>query len=413
MSLTTAQNAISPIEATHARHRSTETPLGSSSFKSIARYARLVLGCIVCLLLTVSASAQWNQVWGGNFPGAANTTYNHANWWNNVQPNNPWGDGTQQNTSDSLQNAYVDGNGNLVIALTYTPGAAFPYTSARLTSRYPAGPYGRMDTRIQNPSVQGAGAAFWSLGANAYPAATAPNTSAPSANGGVPWPYCGELDMMEIQSVTANHNGSTVHGSNYGADDYVSATVNLTPPATFDNSFHTFTTEWAPFHFYFYLDGSSTPYGDIDIADTAFNDTWELNQPINFILSSGIGGNGGTPGTTGFPSNMTVSYVNYSQWAAGAPAAVTGLTATAPYSNAVNLSWNPSSSAGVTYDIYASTTPGTTPSQFDMVAQNVSGNGLSAHGAHAKHHLLLHSHGGEFRRRIKRRDGNRSHACAG
>ena len=311
----------------------------------------------------------WTQVWGGNFPGAANTTYNHFNWWNDVQPNAPWGDGTIQNTSDSLQNVYVDGNGNLVIALTYTPGAASPYTSARLTSKYAAGPYGRMDTRIQNPSVQGAGAAFWALGADAYPAATSPATANPSTNGGVVWPGCGELDMMEIQAKTASHNGSTVHG-NAGGDAYVSATVDLTPPQTFDNGFHVFTTEWSPYDFQFFLDG--VEYGNTNLADTRIDDVWELNQPINFILSSGIGGNGGTPGTTGFPSNMTVSYVNYSQWSSGTPGPVTSLQATATNSNAVHLAWSASSTTGVTYDIYASTTKGTPLNLSTLVAQNVS-----------------------------------------
>ena len=189
----------------------------------------------------------------------------------------------------------------------------------------------------------------------------------------MPWPYCGELDMMEIQAKTASHNGSTVHGSDYGNDSYISTPVDLTPPATFDNAFHTFTTEWAPFHFFYFLDGATQPYGDIDIADTPFNDTWELNQPINVILSSGIGGNGGTPATSGFPSNMTVSYVNYSQWSAGAPAPVTGLSAKANYSNAINLSWTASATSGVTYDIYASTTQGTAPGVATLVAQNVAG----------------------------------------
>ena len=334
-----------------------------------------------CLFAASPLHAQWTQSWGDDFNGNANTTYNHNNWWNKVavnNNNNPWGDYTDQSTSDSLQNVYLDGNGNMVIALTYDPNAPGTwqykgYTSARLTGTTALGPYGKIDANIQNPPGQGVGAAFWALGANTYPAATAPNTANPSTNGGVPWPYCGELDMMEIQAQTASHNGSTVHGSNYGADMYVSAVVDLNPPATFDNGFHTFTTEWMPYHFFFYLDGSSTPYGDIDIADTAFNDTWELNQAINPILSSGIGANGGTPGTTGFPSKMLVNYVHYSKWSAGAPGPVTSLTATANYSNAVNLSWSASSTTGVTYDIYASTTPGYTPSQFNMVAQNVSG----------------------------------------
>ena len=341
----------------------------------------LALTPIACLVAATPLHAQWTQTWGDDFNGAANTTYNHNEWWNQIKVNNnnnAWGDDTDQSTSDSLQNVYLDGNGNLIIAMTYNPNAPGTwqyrgYTSARLTGTTALGPYGKIDANIQNPPGQGMGAAFWALGADIYPAATAPNTANPSTNGGVPWPYSGELDMMEIQAQTASHNGSTVHGSNYGNDMYVSATVNLNPPATFDNGFHTFTTQWMPFHFFFYLDGSATPYGDIDIADTAFNDTWELNQAINPILSTGIGGNGGTPGTTGFPSNMLVNYVHYSKWAAGAPGPVTSLTATANYSNAVNLSWSASSTAGVTYDIYASTAAGYTPSQFNMVAQNVSG----------------------------------------
>ncbi|HLI77591.1 MAG TPA: malectin domain-containing carbohydrate-binding protein, partial [Acidobacteriaceae bacterium] len=342
--------------------------------KRYPRQTSLCLGAFSLALLAAPVlHAQWTQTWGGNFPGAANTTYNHSNWWNNVQATPSWGDGTQQVTSDSTNNVYVDGNGNLVLAMTYTPGAAYPYTSARLTSRQALGPYGRFDAKIQNPAAQGMGAAFWALGADAYPAATAPSSANPSTSGGVPWPYCGELDMMEIQAVTASHNGSTVHGSNYGTDTWVSTPVNLTAPATFDNGFHTFTTEWAPYHFFYYLDGATTPYGDIGLADTPFNDTWELNQPINLILSSGIGGNGGTPGTTGFPSNMTVASVTYSQWAAGAPAAVTNLTAKATYSNAVSLAWTASTTAGVTYDIYASTASGTPPSLATLVAQNVSG----------------------------------------
>jgi len=327
------------------------------------------------MLCASSLHAQWTQVWGGNFPGAAGTTYNHANWWNNVQPTAVWGDGTIQNTSDSLQNAYLDGNGDLVIAMTYNPNAAVPYTSARLTSTYAAGPYGRIDTRVQNPSALGMGAAFWALGANAYPAGTGPGSSAPSTNGGVPWPWCGELDMMELQSANASHNGSTIHGGEtdsqtsyeYGG---LSATVNLTGTQTFDNGFHIFTTEWSPYQIQYLLDG--VEYGSVNLANIGATDQWEMNQPINFILSSGVGGNGGTPNGVGFPSNLVINYVNYSQWTAGAPAPVTGLTATAPYSNAVNLTWGASSTSGVTYDIYASTVAGTAPSLGTLVAQNIS-----------------------------------------
>ena len=355
----------------------------------------------ICVLSPSLLHAQWTQVWGGDFPGAAGTTYNHADWWNNVQATAVWGDGTIQNTSDSLQNVYLDGNGDLVIAMTYNPNNAVPYTSARLTSTYAAGPYGRMDARIQNPSAVGMGAAFWALGANAYPAATAPGTANPSTSGGVPWPWCGELDMMELQAANNQHNGSTVHGGQTDGQTYyeyggISSAVNLTGSATFDNAFHVFSTEWAPYQFTYLLDG--VQYASVNLANMELTDQWEFTQPINFILSTRVGGNGGTPNGQGFPSNMVINYVNYSQWSAGPPAPVTGLTATATYSNAVTLNWAASTTSGVTYDIYATTTSGTAPTLATLVAQNITTTSYVRYWPAAEHNLLLHGESSELRR---------------
>jgi hypothetical protein len=348
------------------------------SFSSLLNTSRrtFLFFAALCFLCTSSLHAQWTQVWGGTFTGAAGTTYNHSEWWNDVQATAVWGDGTIQNTSDSLSNVYLDGNGDLVIAMTYNANNAVPYTSARLTSTYNAGPYGRMDARIQNPGAVGMGAAFWAMGADAYAAGHGPGSGDPSTSGGTPWPWCGELDMMEIQAKTNQHNGSTIHGGQTDGQTYyeyggISSAVNLTGSATFDNGFHIFTTEWMPYQINYLLDGVA--YGTVSLANIGYTDQWEMTQPINFILSSGIGGNGGTPNGQGFPSNMLINYVNYSQWSAGAPAPVTGLTATATNSNAVTLSWTASTTSGVTYDIYATTTSGATPALATLIAQQVTG----------------------------------------
>jgi trimeric autotransporter adhesin len=330
--------------------------------------------CVVFVAIfffgATSLRAQWTQVWGDDFNGSANTTYNHSLWSNEVKQNtgNVWGDGTIQSTSDSLSNAYLDGNGNLVIAMTYNPHPGTgqtAYTSARLHGLPTSGlgPYGRFDARIQNPSSLGMGAAFWALGAD-------------NATSGVPWPWCGELDMMEIQSKTSQHNGSTIHGGETDSQTYyeysgVSATVDLTGGSNFDNGFHVFTTQWAPYHLQYFLDG--VLYGDVSLANLGVTDQWDMNQPIGLILSSGVGGNGGTPNGTGFPSNMLVDYIHYSQWSDGAPAPVTGLTATATNSNAVSLSWTASSTPNVTYSVYASKTLGVAPGLATLVVQGVTG----------------------------------------
>jgi fibronectin type 3 domain-containing protein len=323
----------------------------------------------LCLLCAYPLHAQWTYTWGDDFNGTANTTYDHTLWTNEVKENtgNVWGDGTIQSTSDSLSNVYLDGNGNLVIAMTYnvSPGSGqTDYTSARLKSLPTTGmgPYGQFDFVAQNPSAVGMGAAIWSMGA--------------SNNTGTPWPWCGELDMMELQAANNQHNGSTIHGGQTDGQTYyeyggLSSAVNLTGATTFDNSFHEFTTNWAPYHLQFFLDGAL--YAEIHQYNLGITDQWSTNKPYQLILSSGAGGNGGTPNGQGFPSNLTIQYVHYNTWSAGAPAPVTNLTATATASNAVSLSWTASTTADVVYDIYASTTAGAALGDATLVAEGVTG----------------------------------------
>lgn len=330
----------------------------------------------------------WTLAWGDDFNGTANTTYDHSKWWNEVKVNtgNVWGDNTIQSTSDSLSNVYLDGNGHLVEAMTYNanPGTGqTAYTSGRLHSVQNIG-YGKIEANVQNPVGQGLGAAFWALGTNFYNF----NTNPPTA-GAVGWPACGELDMMELQSSSPAHNGSTIHGTETdgGTDyEYVGLSVPMDLPAgepNFDQSFHTITTLWGPYHVQYFMDG--VQYGDVNLADLSTADIWPLmgpsdNYSINLILSSGVGGNGGAPGTTGFPANYTFDYVHYSKLTAGAPAAVSGLQASQVYSNAVQLSWNPSTTQGTTYNVYKSTTANATLDLSTLVEQNATANSINVSG---------------------------------
>jgi fibronectin type 3 domain-containing protein len=314
--------------------------------------------------VATTSLSNWTQVWWDDFVGPAGTYPSSANWTPDVVNNtgqNPFGDGTIMSTTASPQNAYLDGNGDLVIAMTYN-STNNTYDSARLVSASPVGPYGRIDARIMNPFAQGMGAAFWALGSDYWH--------------GTPWPESGELDIMESQSLNPSYTASTVHGFETDPSTYYEYTglsegVTLPNNEQLQQAFHTYTVLWAPYHFEYFLDG--VLYGDAQLNDLGSTDVWEMNEPINFILSSGVGGNGGTPNGTGFPANLTFNYVRYYQWAGGAPSAVTGLTAVANYSNAVNLSWEASATPNVTYDIYASTTPGTAPSVNTLVAQQVTG----------------------------------------
>ncbi len=339
----------------------------------LRRYGLACVAILGCLFAAAPLQAQWTLTWGDDFTGNAGASYDTTKWLNEVKHNtgNVWGDGTIQSTTDSRANSYLDGNGNLIVAMTYD-AATNSYSSARLktTGRYDVGPYGKIEARVQNPSAVGMGAALWSLGANNY-------------NSGTPWPWCGELDIMEIQAKTAGHNGSTIHGGQTDGGTFyeyggISVPVDLPSGQSFDNSFHVFAVQWAPYHLQYLLDGQ--PYGDVYLNSIGATDQWPMEQAIDLILSSGVGGNGGTPNGQGFPSNMTVDYVHYSRLSAGAPVPVTALTAKAASSNAINLSWTASTTSGVTYDIYASTTANAAPSIGNLVAASVAGTSYQHQG---------------------------------
>jgi len=144
------------------------------------------------ILLAATASAQtttgWQLVWSDEFNGPAGGPPNPTNW-NYDLGAGGWGNGEAETYTNSTQNAYQDGNGNLVISAIRSSSGA--YTSARLQTGSPGASthtadlswqYGLVTARIKLPYGQGVWPAFWMLG---------------ESYGSVGWPACGELDIME------------------------------------------------------------------------------------------------------------------------------------------------------------------------------------------------------------------------
>ncbi len=84
---------------------------------------------------------------------------------------------------------------------------------------------------------------------------------------------------------------------------------------------------------------------------------------LQFTFGAGTGG-GGTPPPAPSPN----------------PSAPTNLSATAASPSQINLQWQPSSTTGVTYTVYASTTPNFSPSSSTVVAQNITSTSFQATG---------------------------------
>src|SRR5258708_36576450 len=147
---------------------------------------------IAPLLSSAQAEPGWRLVWSDEFNGKALAPPNSANWVYDLGAGG-WGNRELETYTNSTDNAYQDGAGNLVIRAQRAPSGA--YTSARIKTRGTFSfTYGRVAARLKIPQGQGIWPAFWMLG-----------TDIPTAG----WPACGEIDIME----NIGREPSTVHGT--------------------------------------------------------------------------------------------------------------------------------------------------------------------------------------------------------
>jgi beta-glucanase (GH16 family) len=146
------------------------------------------------------------------------------------------------------------------------------FTSARLkTARKLSFQYGRIEARIKLPEGIGTWPAFWMLGGDLLD--------------GVPWPECGEIDIMEFrgdipdQSTSAIHGPTTPQGSGLGA-----RFLSVEPLSA---GYHTYALEWRKNSLTFIVDGRVT--GRFTSADTGSRG-WVYNQKFFLILNLAMGG---------------------------------------------------------------------------------------------------------------------------
>lgn len=107
-----------------------------------------------------------------------------------------WYNNEQQLYTASLDNSYVEGGALHIRALSQQvtlDGVTKAYTSARLNSKF-AFQYGSVRVRARMPTQPGLWPAIWSLGQNIDEPGGYWQTQ---GYGRVPWPQCGEMDIME------------------------------------------------------------------------------------------------------------------------------------------------------------------------------------------------------------------------
>lgn len=267
---------------------------------------KLISVCVVIAasLIAPSAATETQKpglAWSDEFDGPAGSAPNSAKWAYDLGVGqNGWGNNELQTYTNRTSNAYLDGEGHLIIKaikedFTGADGAARGYTSARLVTRGKFEPtYGRIEARIKVPFGQGLWPAFWMLGAN-HPE--------------VPWPVCGEIDVMEIIGQQPGTVHSTLHGPNYSGGDGPTGSFTLPDDKKFFDDFHTFEVEWNPRDISFYVDGLH--YHTRKSPEFTGNRQWVFDHPFYILLNVAVGGNwpGNPDQTTVFPQTMMVDYV--------------------------------------------------------------------------------------------------------
>ena len=285
--------------------------------------------------------------------------FNTLDHWLKVQGNGAWGWGNGE--LEFYKNENVDiadipgepGNKALRIVARNESGPGIVdqwgnplnYTSGKVVSKsFVTVKYGMIETRVMVPNLDlGGWPAFWLLGtANAT------------------WPYCGELDMMELGGKKAfrdlhdTHNGgnglnnSTVNQMVGANAIYYSPTavtpqnpsgalsISYDPPDTVFRPYYNYAN---PFNGRFmtyrmYWNEDSIRFTVVDDGDERdlyahalyiTSDSEELRQPFYMIANLAIGGaftdayvlgdpGAGLPVTMPFPATMYVDYVRIYEW---------------------------------------------------------------------------------------------------
>lgn len=227
-------------------------------------------------------------LWSLEFENAQGTPPNSEFW------NHDIGDGTNsgipgwgnQEREFYLDSAVAeDGLGNLVIQahkvgvedddpnteLDCYYGKA-EWTSGKITTLGKVSfQYGRIEARIRMPQGNGTWPAFWLLGTDIRE---------------VPWPSCGEIDIVEVKGSEPSGIFGTLHGPGYSGDKGSGVITDLGEESW--KNFNTYAIEWREDQIQWFLNDqlflTRTP------ADVAPNE-WVYNKPFYMILNLAMGGN--------------------------------------------------------------------------------------------------------------------------
>jgi len=254
----------------------------------------VALSVVLTLMVNPVADAATKKtlklLWSDEFNGKKGTLPSSKTWTREIGGGG-WGNSERQFYTDKAANASMDGAGRLVITANRisndygdligdVPGtedilnrcSECQFTSARMkTARNLSFQYGRIEARIKMPQGIGTWPAFWMLGGDLLD--------------GVPWPECGEIDIMEFRGDIPDRSTSAIHGPTTPPGSGLGAA--FLSYDSLSNGYHTYAIEWKKNSLTFIVDGRVT--GTYSSADTGTRG-WVYNQKFFLILNLAMGG---------------------------------------------------------------------------------------------------------------------------
>ncbi|MEP7144237.1 MAG: family 16 glycosylhydrolase [Ferruginibacter sp.] len=235
----------------------------------------------------------YNLTWSDEFTG---NSINQGNW-NFESGGSGWGNHELEYYTGRIQNA-LQSNGKLIIEARNEPFGGSNYTSARMTTQNKKlFKFGRIDIRAKLPVTKGMWPALWMLGSNIS---------------SVPWPACGETDIMELVGSDPKKVVGTGHYANSaGTHDSKGGSYSMIGE-DFSQKFHVFSIIWEQDSIQWLID--NMVYYTMTKA-SAGTTAYPFNSEFFFIVNVAVGGDwpGPPDGTTGFPQRMFVDYIRVFQ----------------------------------------------------------------------------------------------------
>ncbi|GAA1870881.1 discoidin domain-containing protein [Myceligenerans crystallogenes] len=236
-------------------------------------------------------------VWSDEFNGAANTPADTAKW--KIDAGVPQNGEEQYYTPSG--NGFHDGNGNFVLEARKQTYEGRTYTSHRMNTagKFHA-QYGRFEARVKVPEGRGLWPAFWMMGTDFLE--------------GRPWPYNGEVDIMEFIGQDPTHSFSTLHAPAYNGAGGYGGSYTLPDGSKLSAGFHTWAAEWDSKGIRYFLDDREVFYAEKSVVEST-RGPWIYDHEFYLILNLAVGGAwpGPPDASTPFPSRYVVDYVRVYQ----------------------------------------------------------------------------------------------------